>query len=71
MTEKDKEDLESLEATLMALSSIWYDDPNGPCGFECPDCYASSKDGKSPPPHSADCDIIRGIGTVRRLLECM
>jgi hypothetical protein len=61
--------VDRLITTLQELSSKWYDDFYGPWGFECPNCREKSEDGKSPPSHTADYEIMQLIQELMKLEE--
>lgn len=58
-----------LISTLRGMSTIWYDDPNGPWGFKCESCGARSTDGSSLPPHADDCEVMRLIKELQEMEE--
>ena len=49
--------------------NVWYDDPNGPSGYECQLCYRRSTNGSSPPPHDDDCEAMMLIDELNKLYE--
>ena len=68
ITSEMREDLIEL---LSTLSSVWYDDSNGPWGYECPACFGRSTDGKSPPEHKEDCLLIKVLNQLYKLEDVL
>jgi len=69
---KIDEDLrDSVIEALEQAARTWYDDPNGPWGYECRFCCARSTDGESPPPHDKDCEAMMMIKDLRNLDEVL
>ena len=68
LSEDTKDNL--IDALRQAMS-IWYDDNNGPWGYECLFCTKKSTDGHSEPEHDEDCEGQRLIKELLNLEEEM
>jgi len=67
ISEEMKDQLEELLED--AARGSFYDNPNGPWGYECAFCKGQSTDGRSSPPHDDDCPAADLLKKLRDLDE--